>query len=69
MPKLGRSLSAKIGPLLSSDLFENRCHDKRRHEQYQEATQICWEAITSLKTGDRYPWLADTEAETWSLDR
>ena len=64
VPKLGRSLSARIGPLLSSDLFDSRCHDKRRHEQYQEATQICWEAITSLKAGDQYPWLSDAAAET-----
>ncbi len=63
IPKLGRSLSAKIGPLISADLFDERCQDKRRHEQYQEATQICLEAIQSLKEGDQYPWLVDATDE------
>ena len=58
IPKFGRSLSAKIGPLISADLFESRCQDKRRLEQYQEATQVCLEAISALKDGDQYPWLA-----------
>ena len=56
VPKIGRTLSARIGPLISADLFESQCADKRRHEQYQEATQLCRDAIEALRDGDVYPW-------------
>jgi long-chain acyl-CoA synthetase len=56
LPKVGRTLSARIGPLIDSDTFAQRCADRRRHDQYQEATAVCLEAIESLRDGDVYPW-------------
>jgi long-chain acyl-CoA synthetase len=64
VPKFGRTLTAKIGPLVSTDLFDERCHKKRRHEQYQEATNVCYEAIQSLRDGEVYPWSVTDEKPT-----
>ena len=73
VPKVGRTLSAKIGPLISTDLFEERCGSKRRHEQYQEAAQVCLEAIESLRDGANYPWLNEimegTETSSSTAER
>lgn len=62
-PKFGRTLSARIGPLVESNIFADRCSDKRRHEQYQEATQVCREAIEALRDGTQYPWDQPEEVE------
>ena len=56
LPKLGRRLSARVGRLIEAETFELRCEGKRRHEVYQEATDVCYEAITSLRDGRLYPW-------------
>ena len=58
LPKIGRTLSVKIGSLIEADRFDVRCDEKRRHEQYQEATNVCREAIESLRDGYPYPWEA-----------
>lgn len=56
LPKIGRKLSARVGRLIEAEVFEARCEGKRRHEVYQEATDVCYEAITSLRDGRLYPW-------------
>ena len=57
LPKVGRTLTARIGPLIPSDLFVDRCAERRRHDQYQEATAICREALEALRDGQVYPWM------------
>jgi len=56
LPRFGRKLSARVGRLIEREIFDARCEGKRRHEVYQEATELCYEAICALRDGRLYPW-------------
>lgn len=62
LPRFGRRLSARIGRLIEVEHFNARCEGKRRHEIYQEATDICYEAIVALRDGRLYPWERENDA-------
>ena len=61
-PPLDCQPRAGIRMTLVDANFEARCAGRRRHEVYQEATDVCYEAITSLRDGRSYPWERDEES-------
>jgi long-chain acyl-CoA synthetase len=64
IPKVGRTLSVHIGPLIDTDEIKNYGKGTRRHERYQEITQMCYEAIQALQNASPYPW---NQEETTAL--
>ena len=56
LPKVGRTLSVRIGRLIEPEVIDGLCQGKKRHEAYQQITEMCKEAIEALRDHTLYPW-------------